>query len=168
MKKPIALLLLALALAGFFGGNMLKDRTQVFEKRIQSTTASPVAIALDPGAAHTVFIWAVDEDTGYHWASVDARVTLRDAAGVELVAGPIQATQSEAKGGVKRAQNGFDTVVSAGVSAAFLTVELIEGDYVDVEIYADLPTWLHLAPGISILVGLVGLVLYLRSRSPAN
>jgi hypothetical protein len=37
-----------------------------------------------------------------------------------------------------------------------------------VEIYADLPIWLHLAPGIRILFGLVGVVLFFKESGSSR
>ena len=163
--KKISIVLIAAAIIGFFFFTDLKGRYQVFEQRFSASTSAPVEVLLHPYKAHTAFFWAVDEEHGFEWASVEAKVALAAEDGQVLASGEINATGSEENGGIKRAQNGFDEIVPAGPLDTYLTVELVRGDYVDVEVYADLPTWLHLAPGVSILFGLVGVVLYLKNRA---
>ena len=165
-SRLAALIIIAAAVVGFGTNNLLKNQHRCFEERFTQSTPEPRSVELQPFASHTVFVWAVDEETGFEWADLDAHITLRAADGPLLVARRIAASESGEADGLKRAQNGFTERLTPGPAGITLSIDLENGDYVDIEIYQDLPAWYHIAPGVYILLGLFGLGLLLKSRQP--
>ena len=163
-KRRLAIGAMVAALIGFVTSNELKNQYRCLEGRLSQTSTEPYQVELEPLAAHTIFVWAVDEESGYTWASLDATVTIHDSSGALIDQHQLVASEDNDDGGIKRAQHGFTTKLPAGPESILVDVKLTSGDYVDIAVYADLPSWLNIAPGICILLGIVGLVMLLRSR----
>ena len=164
-KRVLSLVIIAAAGVGFVVNSEMKSLHRVLNERLTDSTAGPLVVPVSPLSEHTIEFWAVDEERGFTWASVEARYVVRDEDGTRLVEKPLVASASEEDGGVKRASIGSTVHVPAGPTALHIEVTLQKGDYIDVEVYRDLPAWTALAPGIYALLGCVGIVLFLRSRA---
>jgi hypothetical protein len=169
MKKQIGMAVLIAGVAGFFVFTQMKSKAQVFEERLPQAAGRTLEIPVAAGSDYTFAFWGVDEEMGQQvWANLDFGATVTDSRGNSLFEKQIQASasSSEEKGGVKRAQNGFEYHHFAQTTEPLTVVVTAKAaDYVDVEVYKDLPDWLNMAPGLSILLAIVGLVLFLRGRS---
>ncbi|WP_221028838.1 hypothetical protein [Actomonas aquatica] len=163
--RRLSLIIIAAAVVGFIANSEMKTLHRVAKARFTQSTSSPWVAAISSASPHTVEVWAVDEEMGYQWADLDASVTVLDDTGTTVAAHRFVASESAEKGGVKRAQTGKTLQVPLGASELHVTVSLIKGDYVDIEVYRDLPAWRALAPGVFVLLGFAGVVLFLKSRA---
>mgnify|MGYP000957561347 FL=1 len=78
----------------------------------------------------------------------------------------IVATGTEDDTGKKRATNGDDVKFSATKSESIsLFATLVNGDYMDIEIYENLPENNYWLPVLFIGIFITGLILYLKSRN---
>ncbi len=155
-----------IALMVFLGGNFQKDQYRLHSQRYtKGSHTIPFLVGTD--ATYKIAIWAVDEETGLQqWATMSCEGEIRDSSGKLVDAGEAVATASDEKGGIRRAQNGFDLdVQSTKTEELVLTVHLLEGDYVDVEVLQDIPTLIHLLPGIGVLIGFAGAILITKGRA---
>ena len=168
MKKQISMACVALGIVGFFGATQLKTKASVYKERLTQADAT-VSVPVEAGSNYTFFFWGVDEEMGLQaWANLDLTGIVTDAQGTTLFTRQVtaSASSSEEEGGVKRAQNGFEYHHKAETSETLTaTIKAPQADYVDLEIYKDLPEWLNLAPGLSIILAIVGLVLFLKARN---
>lgn len=166
MKKKVGMVLVVLGIVGFFAATQVKSLSRVHNERYSQTGTKTVSIPVESGSAYTFFFWGVDEETALQtWAGLDMKATVTDAGGATLFEEQVVASASEDTGGVRRAQNGFQYRHEAQASETLtVTIEAIEADYVDLEVFKDLPEWLNLAPGLSILLAIVGLVLFWKAR----
>ena len=165
-KRLAAIVMIAAAVVGFVSQSESKDEYLVTKERLTRSTLIPLVVTVSPLAQHTIDLWGVDEEMGYQWANLEVRYTIRDDSGKLLGEDGFSASESNAKGGFKRAANGDTVHLSPSPSSLHIEVELIRGDYVDIEVYRDLPTWTELAPGIYVLLGFTGVVLYMKSNQP--
>lgn len=79
---------------------------------------------------------------------------------------PFAASESKEEGGIKRATNGHDIKYTSEKDEIVLVkANLIKGDYLDIEIYENLPESTYWLPVIFIAVFLTGIVMYLRARA---
>jgi hypothetical protein len=121
------------------------------------------------GQEYEARIWVIDEETGIQqWAEAQASLRLTDAQDHIFFEKGVAANRSssEKTGGVTRAQNGTShrwTAKENGEVA--ITVTMKTGDNVELIVFKDLSQGQSLLPGLSILLGLVGVVLILRARA---
>lgn len=167
-KKNIGLLLLIVGIAGFFYFSSAKSNYRIFEQRFTQNKTHKVDLEAKENDSYTMFFWAVDEETGLQqWAEIQLIISVKTQSG-ELIKREERiatASDSEETGGIKRAQNGLDfTYQSESNQTILIEADLQSGDYVDIEIYENLPEGLNLYPGLSLILGLIGLVVYLRGR----
>ena len=167
MKKKLGLVLVVLGIVGFFAATQAKSLSRVHQERYSQTGTKTASIPVESGSAYTFFFWGVDEETALQtWAGLDMKATVTDSSGKTLFEEQVVATGSEDTGGVKRAQNGSQYRHEAQASETLaVTIEAIEADYVDLEVFKNLPEWLNLAPGLSIILAIAGLVVFLRARN---
>lgn len=169
MKKQIGIVMLIAGVVGFLVATQAKSSSKVFGERYSQTGVHTLEIPVEAGSAYIFAFWGVDEETGLQtWGDLDFTATVTDASGVELFKKQKIATASSADetGGIKRAQNGCEYHhVAQSTESLTAVVTATAADYVDVEVYRNLPDWLNMAPGLGILLAIVGLVLFLRGRN---
>ena len=168
-KKNIGLLLLIAGVAGFFYLTSAKSDYRIFEHRFTQNKIHKVNFEAKENNNYTMFFWAVDEETGIQqWANIQLIVSVKTQSGELIKREKRIATVSDTEetGGVKRAQNGFDfSYQSESDQTILIEADLQSGDYVDIEIYENLPEGLNLYPGLSLILGLIGIVIYLKERA---
>ncbi len=171
MKKQIGIVMLIAGAVGFFVMTQTKSSSKVYGERFSQTGVHTLDIAVEAGSTYTFSFWGVDEEMGLQtWATLDMIATVTDESGAELFNKQKMASASSAeeKGGVKRAQNGCEYHHTASTTESLAVVVIAtQADYVDVEVHKDLPDWINMGPGLSILFGIVGLVLFLKGRNAA-
>ncbi|MCF7972346.1 MAG: hypothetical protein K9N55_00880 [Phycisphaerae bacterium] len=172
MKKQLGIVVLSVGVVGFFVATQMKSKSQVFGERLSQVQARTLEIPVKAGSAYRFAFWGVDEEMGQQvWANLDFKATVTDSKGAVLFEKQTEASasSSEEKGGIKRAQNGFEYHHTAQTTESLaVALAVTQADYIDLEVYKDLPDWLNMAPGLSILLAIVGLVLFLRGRSAAS
>jgi hypothetical protein len=165
VKLIVGILFLILGVAGFIGGTEKKSKNII--QGASGTDAILLDVQVEPPHVYRVSFWIVAEkgesQPGFASATADLQVRLGDET---LTSRTLTATASEARGGIKRAANGFETEVTPKAPGT-LRVQgaLREGDKWTLDIYRDLDTSTNLAPGLFILLAIVGLVLVLRARA---
>jgi len=168
-KKQFGLLLLIVGIVGFFYFTNAKSNYRIYEQRFTQTKIHKVKLEAKENNSYTMFFWAVDEETGIQqWAEIQLIVSVKTQSGELIKREKRIATvsDSEETGGIKRAENGLDfTYQSKSDQTILIEADLQSGDYVDIEIYENLPEGLNLYPGLAIIFGLVGLVVYLKGRA---
>ncbi|MCF7730831.1 MAG: hypothetical protein K9N23_04050 [Akkermansiaceae bacterium] len=173
-KKTVGAVLMGLGIIGFFGGNMLKSRSQILEEKLTSVGPHSVTLPVTAGKSYTVFLWGRDEKSeslpGFAGMEFSAKVIGADRGKVifEQASVSASASSSEAGGGIKRAQNGCEFTATAETSGNWtLQIDLKTGDEVTVDAYQGLSVFHNLAPGLAIICGLIGLILFLKGRAAA-
>ena len=168
-KKQIGLLLLIVGVIGFFYFSSAKSNYRIFEQRFTQNKIHRATLEAKENNNYTLFFWAVDEETGLQqWAEIQLVVNIKTQSG-ELIKREERvatASESEETEGIKRAQHGFEfSYLAESDQTILIDIDLQSGDYADIEIYENLPEGLNLYPGLSIILGLIGLVLYLKGRA---
>lgn len=164
--KMWGMILLGFGVIGFIAFSEKKDKFEVFEIRYTTTGNYSEEIDVLTGDEYLVSVWGSDDETGLQqWASVDYIVRLIDNSKNLVIEERITDTDSEEKGGIIRAQNGFDhAYVPDYTGKLFLNTEFIEGDEMTINIYRNLPDRIYYMPVLFIVMFIVGLFLFLKSR----
>lgn len=169
MKRILGIVLLLIGIVGFVGATEFNKIFRIDAPRYQGPGTHSLTVEELPGDRYEVKFWVVDEEMGLQeWADVEATVRVLDAAGEIAFQESLAASASSAQetGGVKRAQIGTSYEWTALADQPLtLSVELTRGDYADIEIYQNLPPGIDLLPALAIFLGIVGLILILRSRT---
>lgn len=170
-KKNIGLAILIAGIIGFFYFSGKKSDYQILTKRFSLAKIHHLQMDVKADQNYLFSFWAVDEEGGFknQWADVKAFVSLKSQANELIVEREIIASASEESGGLKRAQNGFEyNYYSEQNQTLKVEINLVSGDYANMEVYENIPDGISLYPGLSILFGLIGLVLFLKGRAAAN
>lgn len=165
-KKKIAIALIIIGVAGFIYAQNQKSKSRIFKQRY--TTRNPIVQEIEVlnGNQYIFSVWGTDEEQGIQqWADLQGNVELVDSENKILEQRQFAASESEESGGIKRATNGHDIKFAAEKDERILVnANLIQGDYLDIEVYENLPENAYWLPVIFIAVFLTGIVLYLRAR----
>ena len=125
------------------------------------------AVDLGAGDSHRVTFWIEAEqgESAPGFATAECVITL-EVDGETIAAETLQASSSEARGGVKRAGISLEREIPAGSSKQLqATGAMKRGTKWELTVHRNLPPITNIAPGLSILAGLVGLVLVLKGRA---
>lgn len=165
VKMGLGIALLVVGVFGFIGGTEKKSGKII--QKASGKDAISLEVQVEPPHVYRVSFWIVAEkgesQPGFATAAADLRAQLGDDT---LTSRTLVATAGEARGGIKRAANGLETDVTPKAPEILrISGMLHEGDKWTLEIYRDLDTGTNLAPGLFLLVGIVGLVLVLRARA---
>ena len=76
------------------------------------------------------------------------------------------ASSADSNGGIKRGQNGCEFSSQAKAAGTWtIEIDFKAGDELTVDAYEDLSEIGNIAPGLAIICGITGLVLFLRGRA---
>lgn len=166
-KKNIGLLLLGVGILGFLFSSGRKKDFLVEEQHFAQNTIHSFNLKTKENSNYTLFFWLVDEESGIQMsANADALITVADQNGILIKREEIIAHSSGKSNGIRKAQNSFEFhYISTKIEYLLIQINLLKGDYIDVEIYEDLPSNLNIIPGISIIIGIIGFVIFLRGRA---
>ncbi|MFH0999456.1 MAG: hypothetical protein V1783_01325 [Bacteroidota bacterium] len=166
-KKNFGLLLLGVGIFGFFYFSGRKKDFMVEEQHFAQNKIHSFNLETKENSNFTMFFWLVDEESGIQMsANADAVITVSDQNGMLIKREEIIAHSSGASNGIRKAQNSFEFhYISTKKEYLLIQINLLKGDYIDVEIYEDLPANLNIIPGISIIIGIIGFVIFLRARA---
>lgn len=165
-KKHIALLMIAISIAGFILSTSNKKKFRIFEKRYHQTGRVIETFDTEAGHEYLFFVWGTDEEQSLiKWASLEMDVQLLDSAGNKIDEREIVASDPEETGGIRRATNGCEMRYSGDKNAKVnLEVNLVKGDYLDIEVYKNISDGNNMLPAFFIASFLIGIVLWLKSR----
>lgn len=172
IMRSFGIVLVAIGVAGFFSGNIASNDLKIMDKDFAFPGVHDIRWTPEVGKSYELRVWVIDEASGLQeWATVDAVIAMTDAQGKVLFEKKVSDSKSssEKTGGISRAQNGITHRWTCEQSGPLrIRIDLKSGDQAEVELYHSLPEYLSLMPGVSIIVGIVGLVLILRARSQRN
>ena len=165
-RKFLGIGVMVVAAVGFVLANMNRDEYLEASERFSSLGKHTKEIPVKAGQHYRIAVWGVDEETGLQaWASLSAKVTVTDSAEKVLHEKELVASESKETGGIRRAQIGDEFgAVAERNDSWIVTVELIEGDYVDLEVFRGLSDLGNVLPGLIVILFVVGLVVWLRNR----
>lgn len=165
-KKHLFLLIMILCIGLFIYAQSLKSKYGIYKERITTEARYEYNFRTAANSSYLISIWGCDEETGLQqWASLNFNYEVL-VNNVSIKKKQILASESEEKGGIRRAQSGSDvTFVSETNTNAVVICKISEGDYVDIEIFKDLPNNLYWLPVFSILGALLSGFLYLKYRT---
>jgi hypothetical protein len=166
-KKKIAIGLILVGIVGFIYSQNIKSKYRIFEQRYTTHNSIVQEIKVLNGNHYIFSVWGTDEEQGIQqWADLQGNVELVNPENKILEKKQFAASESEDKGGIKRATNGHDIKYTAEKDENILVkANLIKGDYLDIEVYENLPENAYWLPVICIAVFLAGIVMYLRVRA---
>ena len=169
-KKVVGIVMMVAAAVGFVLANMNRDEYSEASERFSSLGKHTKEIPVKAGEHYRIALWGVDEETGLQtWASLKTTVTVTDSAGKVLHEKELVATESKETGGIRRAQIGDEFGALADRDDAWVvTVELTEGDHVDLEVFRGLSDLGNVLPGLIVILFVVGLVVWLRNRAEVD
>jgi hypothetical protein len=166
-KMRIGFGLVLIAVVGFIGATQGRNEHRILDEDYTRPGRYEELLPVLAGHGYRIAAWGLDEETGLQrWATVEATVTVLDSAGQVVFEEAFNATASAETGGVRRAQNGAEYLHEAEEDGELtLRVDLVEGDHVDLEVFADMDVITNLLPGLCVLLLLLGAVLILKARA---
>ncbi len=170
MKMKTGIIIAVIGVIGFFAGTALKGENKLLEEKLSGSGLKTMPVAVDAGANYTIFFYGISERglSSPGFANLDVSVAVKQENGASLFQKRIvaSASNSEEKGGVKRAQNSAQYHGNADKTENWLIqVQIADGDEVSVEVYKDLGDFLNIMPGLSVLLLVAGVVFILKARA---
>jgi hypothetical protein len=165
-KKKFAIGLLILSVVGFVFSQNQKKKYLIFEERNSSKNYAK-EFYVETGNKYMFSVWGTDEEgASQRWATFDATVKLTDENNSILQEKQITASDSDNDGTIRRATNGSDIrLIPEKNQKVLLSYTLVEGDYMDIEVYQNLPENAYWLPVLFIAIFLSGIVLWLKARN---
>lgn len=170
MKKYIGLTLLIIGIIGFFYAANDKNKKEIFSKRISSTHLEKIEISVLAQQTYEIKFWGVDEEmTGiYEAPHFQAQIKILDRQKLVLFNQELVSIHEIETGGKRVTHDGISYSHTPTVDETIeIQAKINRGDYMDIEVYENLSSEADALPGISIILALVGLVIYFRSRKKA-
>lgn len=166
-KKRLAIGFIVLGIVGFIYAQNSKSNHRILSQRYRTHKPISESIEVKSGNCYTVSVWMTDEEQGLQqWAKIDAEIQLLNSRDEVLEQRNILNSEAREEGGIKRVTNGHEiTYCADDQERLFINVVMKQGDYLDIEVYENLPGEQKWLPPIFIALFLVGLVLYLRARA---
>lgn len=156
---------LSIVTGGFIVSNTAKTAFEIFETKSSSKTIE-ASIDLESETEYKFWFWAIDENTGYDPAdmSAEVKITIEDETVFER---KISTSEFEEKGGIKRAQNGFEFKYTNGEKKTIANIsgKFIKGDSWEIKAYKNMSDTVNIAPGLWIIILLIGVFIFLRIRN---
>lgn len=169
-KKQISYGLLAIGFLGFIYAQNMKSDYEVFSERVTSQNQSSIDFSLLNNHNYLFSFWGNDESsTMGPYASLEVEIKIIGSDNNIITENVIYASGSEDKGGYRRAANGEDIeYFSPHNQQITIQYHIVEGDYLDIEIYEDLPQNAYWMPVLFIAIFITGLVLFMKARASVN
>lgn len=167
MKKYIGLTLLVIGIIGFFYAANDKNEKEIFSKRISSTQLEQIEIPVLAEQTYEIKFWGVDEEmTGnYGTPHFEAQIKILDRQKLVLFNQELVSIHEIETGGKRVTHDGISYSHTPTIDESIeVQVQIKRGDYLDIEVYENLSSEADALPGFSIILALVGLVLYFRGR----
>lgn len=169
-KKNISIAIIIVGIIGFVWSQNQKKKYLIFEERITSNNAVSRKINAQTGNEYLFSFWGNNE-TGNpeKWANLEFTYKIETQSGIVVKQDTITAIGSDENEGTRRAANGDDErFVASRSEDIIISTVLIEGDYIDIEVYENLPENTYWFPVLFIAVFITGLVLFLKARNSSN
>ncbi|NPD85166.1 hypothetical protein HNS38_10370 [Lentimicrobium sp. L6] len=170
MKKYIGIALLVIGIIGFFYSANQKNEKEIFSKRASSSNIEKMDVAVLANQTYEIKFWGVDEEmTGtYEPPHFEADIKILDRQKLVLFDEELVSITEREIGEKRVTHDGTSYSHSPTVDETIeIQVQIKRGDYIDIEIYENLSSEADALPGFSIILALIGLVLYLRGRKKA-
>lgn len=169
-KKNISIVLILVGIIGFVWSQNQKKKYRIFKERITNYKSNTRKVNAQTGNEYLFSFWGNDEETGLQqWAAMEFVYKIETQSGIIIEEDTLSASESEEKGEIRRAGNGNDIRYTAIRSEDLLVkTTLIEGDYLDLEVYENLPNQTYWYPVLFIAFFISGLILYLKARNASN
>lgn len=167
MKKYIGISLLIIGIIGFFYAANQKNEKEIFSKRASSQKLEKMDVPVKANQTYEIKFWGVDEEmTGNYGAPhFEADIKILDRQKLVLFNQELVSIHEIETGGKRVTHDGISyshtPIVDENIE---IQIQINRGDYLDIEVYENLSSEADALPGFSIIIALVGLVLYLRGR----
>ena len=166
-KKHLALSIIVACILGFIVAQGMKSNYRIFQKRIFLEAEFKHEFYAEAGINYIVSIWGSSENRVLkEWATLEMRYQLLNASGTMIADTTITAIGGKVSEGNMMARNGKDIHFKTEESGTIvLKCWLVEGDYIDVEIYKALPENIYFLPPLFIFGFVFGLFWYMKVRN---
>ncbi len=167
LYKIIIVSVMILSIIGFVMSTEHKKTMRIINERGSSKNFE-FTIDLATNTDYVFSFWAIDEEGGFHWATVSAyaEVIIGDST---VYLKTVNQSESDDSGGLKRAQNGFNFNYHCdkAVKAVFKG-KLTQGDQWQVEVYEGLTQEKNMKPGLFIILFLASLFVFFKVKARKN
>lgn len=166
-RKFIGITIMIIGVIGFIRYNSIKNEYRVFEERFSGVKQHQAEIFTKVTHDYQFYFWGVDEmfssEIGY--PEFESKIKILGKNNKILFDTLFIESHSVDQGGVQRAQDGFYFRYSPAKDEMLkINMNIISGDYLDLEVHEDLPESIALTPPLFIFVFIIGLIVYLRKK----
>ncbi len=153
---------------GFIASNNTKSEYEIFVERFSGEKMHQAEIFTKVTHDYQFYFWGVDEkfESEHGFAEFSGEFKIVDKNNNTLLDTAFSVGSSTStNGGIERAQSGFYFYYSPPKDM-YLTVDMniVVGDYVDLEVHEDLPQSVALKPPLFIFIFVVGIFIFLRKK----
>ena len=167
-RKFIGILIMLIGVVGFVRYNNIKNEYRIFEERFSGATQHQAEIFTKVTHDYQFFFWGVDEqfqsEHGYPEFSGEFKIVDKNNTVLLDTAFSVGSPSVDDEG-INRAQNGFYFYYNPPKDETVKVImNIVSGDYIDLEIHEDLPESIALTPPLFIFIFVIGLIVLLRKK----
>lgn len=167
MKKYIGITLLIIGIIGFFYAANNKNEKEIFSKRTSSTHFERMEIPVLANQTYEIKFWGVDEEMigNYERPHFEAQIKILDRQKLVLFNQELISIHEIETGGKRVTHDGISYKHTPIVDESIeIQVQINRGDYLDIKVFENLSSESDALPGFSIIIAIVGLILYIKAR----
>lgn len=167
MKKYIGISLLVIGIVGFFYFTNQKNNKRVFNESISGNQMQAFHLTLRSGELYEIKFWGVDEEmtSVYQAPHFEAQIKVLGENGKLLFNRSLVSIHEIETGGKRVTHDGISFEYTAISNEEIeIQTQIKDGDYLDIEVYKNLNSESDALPGLSIILALMGLILFWKNR----
>lgn len=167
VKKITGIIFVVIGIIGFLYTSNQKSNKLVLQEKAAGFETKTNQVEVEEAENYEIKFWGVDEEmTGvFQQPYFEAKISIRDGQNHLLFNQDLISVHEIETGGKRTTHSGLDYLHSPrNTEVITISTQIIKGDYLDIEVYKNLDSESDALPGIFIIVGIIGMVLYLRSR----
>jgi len=167
MKKYFGIALLITGVIGFFYFTNQKSNKRIFNESISTKQSETLELDLKAGISYEFKFWGFDEEmTGiYTPPYFEAQIKVISDQCKLLFKQTLISIHEIETAGKRITHDGLSYEYTPQTDEKItIQVKIKEGDYIDIEAYKNLSSEADALPGLSIILALMGLVLFWRNK----
>jgi|GEM_PF-3816927 len=165
-NKYIGIVLIVFSILAYFYVSEKKSAYLVLKEHFTEKKQHFIYPELLEGNNYFMFFGAgAKQNKNTQTTEVNVLISIHEQNGDLIAQDEINAISNLKSGGLKQTENSFDFSYTAQKNTRLsIEITFLKGDYTHVEIYKNLPKYINLIPGLFIITGLFGLIIFVKGR----
>ncbi len=167
VKKITGIIFTIVGVIGFFYTFNQQRNTLVFEERVHGKDLKTYSLEVEEGESYEIKFGGRLEETirVQQQPYFEAKLTIKDGQNHLLFNQELMFKHEIKTDGKRSTHDGLDYMHSPKNDELMtISAQIIRGDDLDIEVYKNMGTEMDVWPGIFIIIGVIGIFVYFRSR----